>query len=123
MIVCGDHGMKDSGGHGGATPEETRVPFLAIGANCPSNNSEPTQIDQIDIAATLAMMLGIPLPSSNLGSVSMNLINRLPDDSKLFRLYYNAKNINEHFQKIPEYQLKRQCKHSLINFTLNYFNN
>lgn len=27
-MVCGDHGMRDAGGHGGATPSEVLVPLL-----------------------------------------------------------------------------------------------
>ncbi|KAK0168022.1 hypothetical protein PV327_001863 [Microctonus hyperodae] len=69
FIVCGDHGMKNSGGHGGATPEETLVPFVAFGLNNTSNIRDNfIQIEQVDIATTLAVMLGIPIPSSSIGS-------------------------------------------------------
>ena len=30
MIVCGDHGMADQGGHGGVTPNEVSTPMLFI---------------------------------------------------------------------------------------------
>ena len=30
LVVCGDHGMSDQGGHGGASISETRVPILFI---------------------------------------------------------------------------------------------
>ncbi|KAG8226239.1 hypothetical protein J437_LFUL006341 [Ladona fulva] len=30
LVVCGDHGMKDTGGHGGASLSETRVPLVFI---------------------------------------------------------------------------------------------
>lgn len=38
LVVTGDHGMKNSGGHGGATPEETLVPFIVFGRTCSSGN-------------------------------------------------------------------------------------
>ena len=30
ILVCGDHGMSDHGGHGGASDKETMVPALFI---------------------------------------------------------------------------------------------
>lgn len=34
MIICGDHGMKDTGGHGGSTLSEIMVPFVTSGVSC-----------------------------------------------------------------------------------------
>ncbi|XP_049963220.1 GPI ethanolamine phosphate transferase 2 isoform X1 [Schistocerca serialis cubense] len=34
MVICGDHGMKDSGGHGGASLPEITVPIIAVGQSC-----------------------------------------------------------------------------------------
>lgn len=34
LVVCGDHGMKNSGSHGGATLEEVLVPLVIIGDVC-----------------------------------------------------------------------------------------
>jgi len=30
VMLCGDHGMSDHGGHGGSTPSETGTPLLFI---------------------------------------------------------------------------------------------
>lgn len=30
IVVCGDHGMADQGGHGGVTPNELNVPLVFI---------------------------------------------------------------------------------------------
>ncbi|KAK0084272.1 hypothetical protein PV325_007346 [Microctonus aethiopoides] len=105
FIVCGDHGMKNSGGHGGATPEETLVPLVAFGLNnTPNIRDNFVQIEQVDIATTLAVILGVPIPSSSIGSVSLNMINNLSPSNKLFILYYNAKCIFAHYQKLSDYQ-------------------
>lgn len=40
MVVCGDHGMKDSGGHGGSTAGETVVGFVSIGIPCSPEKCE-----------------------------------------------------------------------------------
>jgi len=34
IIVTGDHGMKDSGGHGGVTHAEVSVPLVSVGRQC-----------------------------------------------------------------------------------------
>lgn len=34
VIVTGDHGMKDSGGHGGITDAEVTVPLVSVGRPC-----------------------------------------------------------------------------------------
>jgi ethanolaminephosphotransferase len=34
LFVTGDHGMRDSGGHGGSSTPETEVPFIVIGTDC-----------------------------------------------------------------------------------------
>ncbi|XP_058796314.1 GPI ethanolamine phosphate transferase 2 isoform X2 [Phymastichus coffea] len=100
FLVCGDHGMKDSGGHGGATSEETLVPLLAFGRPCTNKNED---IAQIDIASTLSVLLGTPIPSSNLGSVILELMSELTWSQKLFALYYNAEQLFLQYQKIPSY--------------------
>lgn len=100
FLVCGDHGMKDSGGHGGATSEETLVPLLAFGRPCTNKNEE---IAQIDIAPTLSVLLGTPIPSSNLGTVILELMSELTWSQKLFALYYNAEQLFLQYKNIPEY--------------------
>lgn len=34
MFVTGDHGMRDSGGHGGNSHHESHVPLIAFGLSC-----------------------------------------------------------------------------------------
>ncbi|XP_048511974.1 GPI ethanolamine phosphate transferase 2-like isoform X6 [Athalia rosae] len=110
FVVCGDHGMSDSGGHGGNTPQEVLVPLVAIGASCPQESDEPFELAQVDIGSTLAVMLGIPIPASNLGSISIDLLRELSSSERLFSLYYNAKQVFKHFQSLPDHQETRAYK-------------
>ncbi|XP_025836618.1 GPI ethanolamine phosphate transferase 2 [Agrilus planipennis] len=64
IVTTGDHGMKDSGGHGGATYNETNVPLIFSGITC-SNHSAT----QIDVSPTLSALLGVEIPHNTLGSV------------------------------------------------------
>ncbi|KAF7413550.1 hypothetical protein HZH68_002039 [Vespula germanica] len=106
FVICGDHGMKDSGGHGGATLQETTVPIIAIGANCSKSYTLPKKIAQLDMAATLSVILGLPIPYSNFGSVALDLLNNLPISRKLFALYYNAKQVHTQFKKLTDYNFQ-----------------
>ncbi|KOC61014.1 GPI ethanolamine phosphate transferase 2 [Habropoda laboriosa] len=104
FIICGDHGMKDSGGHGGSTTSETLVPFIAIGGECLQNPNNFREISQVDIASTLSVILGIPIPFSNIGTVFVDSIYDLPIAKRLFILYYNAKQVLTHFQQLVDYK-------------------
>lgn len=96
--------MKDSGGHGGSTLSETNVPFIAIGGECLQKHSHFTEIEQIDITSTLSIILGVPIPFSNLGTVFLDTLYELPISKKLFVLYYNANQVFKHFQKLTDYE-------------------
>ncbi|KAJ8664807.1 hypothetical protein QAD02_006469 [Eretmocerus hayati] len=104
FLVCGDHGMKDSGGHGGSTPEETLVPLIAFGISCTNLENSEKEIAQIDIAPTLSVLLGTPIPSSNLGSIIPNLMEGLSFTHQLFALHYNAKQLFSHYEILHNFQ-------------------
>ncbi|KAG7210192.1 hypothetical protein KM043_011749 [Ampulex compressa] len=104
FIISGDHGMKNSGGHGGSTIEETTVPFIVMGRSCVNKNNDSTEISQLDIASTLSAILGVPIPFSNLGSLFLNKFYSLPPAQELFLLYYNAKQVLKHFEKLADYE-------------------
>lgn len=66
VIVTADHGHTDSGGHGGVEPEVVTVPLIAAGAGI--NRDGYVQGAQlIDIAPTVAALLGIAAPGHGLG--------------------------------------------------------
>lgn len=66
IVVIADHGHIDRGGHGGLEPEVLDVPFILAGAGV-----EPgvtlTGARLIDVAPTVAALLGIPPPADALG--------------------------------------------------------
>lgn len=65
LLVTSDHGHTDRGGHGGTEPLVTRVPLLLAGAAVRSGTRGRTH--QIDVAPTIAVLLGLPIPASNQG--------------------------------------------------------
>ncbi|ODO06343.1 phosphatidylinositol glycan, class O [Cryptococcus wingfieldii CBS 7118] len=92
LVVLGDHGMDDKGNHGGdselevasalwlyskGAPIATDSSALRLGAvasgwpmyTYPGSSVPIRHVNQIDIVPTISLLLGIPIPFNNLGSV------------------------------------------------------
>lgn len=81
FVLCGDHGMNDAGGHGGATPGESSAGLLFMspkfrkytngGFSAPAKPHGEfkfhTVVEQSDIVPTLSGLLHFPIPRNNLG--------------------------------------------------------
>lgn len=70
LVVTSDHGQTDRGGHGGWEPEVTRTPLVLAGrgiARPRQPGRAPVQVDQRDVAPTLAVLLGTALPAQSEG--------------------------------------------------------
>lgn len=61
LIVTSDHGGVDKA-HGGNSPEEMRVPWLAVGPGVPAGLMLTDDIVMYDTAATALYALDIPIP-------------------------------------------------------------
>lgn len=76
LAVMGDHGMSSDGNHGGATDDETGA-ALFLFSNKPlvetdnegNANVWSSEVPQVDLVPTLALLSGLPIPFGNLGSV------------------------------------------------------
>ncbi len=60
ILVCTDHGHREEGGHGGTSPEETTVFYLASGPSA-TNGTLPSGVNIADIAVTAMAHLGIEI--------------------------------------------------------------
>jgi len=81
LFVMGDHGMTSSGDHGGDSLAEVEAALFVYGKKLSFNDrphggstgrvtntsAEHTAVSQVDLVPTLALLLGIPVPFSNLG--------------------------------------------------------
>lgn len=90
LFVFGDHGMTRTGDHGGDTEDELNALMFAYSPGADFHVDHPPSINvvdddaaaaatamrQIDLVPTLALILGVPIPFSNLGRINYNL---LPD--------------------------------------------
>uniref|UniRef100_A0A0C9PZY4 PIGO_0 protein n=1 Tax=Fopius arisanus TaxID=64838 RepID=A0A0C9PZY4_9HYME len=78
LFVIGDHGMTESGDHGGDSPSEVEAAMFVYSKQ-PLQEFiflEPLRIvNQIDIVPTFSAILGTPIPFSNIGTV---IVDALP---------------------------------------------
>ncbi len=65
LLVISDHGQIDAGGHGGTEPITMLEPFVMLGAGVVPG--QYADIEMVDIAPTLAALLGTSIPASNQG--------------------------------------------------------
>lgn len=72
---------------------------------------------QIDIAPTLSVLLGLPIPSSSIGTLIPELLEGLSHDEQLVALYYNTHRL---YRKLERYKTReygtvepRLAQHSL----------
>ena len=100
LILLGDHGMDHTGNHGGDSILETSSALWIYSKGAPLSDSsiplpadilptttfpgEPVPhrlVQQIDLVPTLSLILGLPIPFNNLGSVIPEVFHR-GDDGK-----------------------------------------
>eukprot|EP00257_Ricinus_communis_P022146 XP_015581796.1 GPI ethanolamine phosphate transferase 2 isoform X2 [Ricinus communis] len=93
LVVVSDHGMTESGNHGGSSYEETDSLALFVGLqNSVSDYASATHnsVHQVDIAPTLALLFGVPIPKNNVGVLISGTFDALTDDQKLRALELNS---------------------------------
>lgn len=82
LLVIGDHGMTITGDHGGDSSDEVNSMLFAYSKQFEFvSNTGSESMDQIDLTPTLATMLGIPIPYSNLGTINFDIV---PDVLQLY---------------------------------------
>lgn len=103
LVVMGDHGMTDTGDHGGESQKETDAAIFIYSPSPlfqqPQAQLEPDVVPQTDLVPTLALLLGIPIPYSSVGQVLLPLFpphgkSAVGALSQQEALWINAKQVN-----------------------------
>jgi phosphatidylinositol glycan class N len=127
FVFTADHGMSDWGSHGDGHQDNTRTPLIAWGAGVAAPNKstagiapghedgfssdwnldpvERHDVDQADVAALMAYLVGLEFPTNNVGVIPLSYIDADPK-SKAQALLVNAKEILE------IYHVKEELKKS-----------
>ncbi|XP_042507866.1 GPI ethanolamine phosphate transferase 2 isoform X2 [Macadamia integrifolia] len=93
LLVVSDHGMTENGNHGGSSYEETDSLALFIGLRSKIlTYASATQnaASQVDMASTLALLFGVPIPKNNVGVLMPEVFGSLTDDQWIRALELNS---------------------------------
>lgn len=125
-IMSSDHGMTNWGSHGAGHPHETLTPLVAWGAGVRKpvylskneedfkdrlstdwslDNIKRSDVEQADVAALMASLIGIPYPLNSVGSLPVDYLDA-NDDEKAEHMFANA------LQILAQYQMKMEEKKS-----------
>lgn len=77
LVVTADHGHLDEGGHGGDEPEVTAIPWVMAGRGV--REAVAGRGRQIDVAATVAALTGLPIPGASEGRVVDAVLDLEPE--------------------------------------------
>lgn len=72
LVVLSDHGQIDQGGHGGQDAITLVEPFVLVGAGV--KPGQYADIQMVDVAPTLAALLGASIPASSQGHVRTEML-------------------------------------------------
>uniref|UniRef100_A0A6Q2YL63 GPI ethanolamine phosphate transferase 2 C-terminal domain-containing protein n=1 Tax=Esox lucius TaxID=8010 RepID=A0A6Q2YL63_ESOLU len=69
LVLCGDHGMSETGSHGGSSEHEVNTPLVLISPafKRKAGMEKPSTVEQVDLAPTLALGLGLPISQNSVG--------------------------------------------------------
>ncbi|XP_016662994.1 GPI ethanolamine phosphate transferase 2 isoform X2 [Acyrthosiphon pisum] len=90
LIVCGDHGMRDNGGHGGSSTGEVVVPLFVYFKNKKCGGYIKEEIMQTDFVPSISVIMGLPIPSSSTGKLINKILQNLNINEILFAYHYNS---------------------------------
>ncbi|XP_072269638.1 GPI ethanolamine phosphate transferase 3 isoform X2 [Pyxicephalus adspersus] len=106
LVVAGDHGMTDTGDHGGDSEKEvTAALFLYSKAPLFSKQllEEPEAIPQVNLVPSLSLLLDVPIPYSNLGAVISDLFWWSEDENDISSLLTKTRAYQINAQQVSRY--------------------
>lgn len=108
LVLCGDHGMSKAGGHGASSIEEVNTALVLISSafeRKPGDIRPPKHVQQTDLAATLSVGLGLPIPKSSIGSLLFPVVEGKPMREQLRFLHLNTVQLSKLLQEnVPSYK-------------------
>ncbi|ETO13493.1 hypothetical protein RFI_23876 [Reticulomyxa filosa] len=100
LMVFGDHGMTDSGDHGGASDNEVNAGLFVYTTRAltdPLDQRQVQTVPQINLVSTLSLLLGLPIPFSNIGSIIWELFFTAEENLNwMHGLLINALQVNRY---------------------------
>lgn len=107
LVLCGDHGMSEMGSHGGSSDPEVNTALLLVSPAFRRKGSmeQPLVVEQVDLAPTLALGLGLPVSQNSVGRVLPQVLEELPLRDQLRLLHLNGHQLSSLLRDtLPQYQ-------------------
>ncbi|XP_025026994.1 GPI ethanolamine phosphate transferase 2 [Python bivittatus] len=108
LVVCGDHGMSETGSHGGSSEGEIRTPLLLVSSafqRTVGPPGRPELIQQTDIAVTLALGLGLSISRNSVGKLLFPVIQWKTLREQLRFLHWNCMQLSKLLQEnVPAFE-------------------
>ncbi|XP_029368607.1 GPI ethanolamine phosphate transferase 2 isoform X3 [Echeneis naucrates] len=108
LVLCGDHGMSETGSHGGSSEPEVNTPLVLISPafkRKDSNIRNPEVVEQVDLTPTLALGLGLPISQNSVGHVIPGVLEEISLRDQLRFLHLNGHQLSCLLKdSIPNYE-------------------
>nr|XP_057919264.1 GPI ethanolamine phosphate transferase 2 [Doryrhamphus excisus]XP_057919265.1 GPI ethanolamine phosphate transferase 2 [Doryrhamphus excisus]XP_057919266.1 GPI ethanolamine phosphate transferase 2 [Doryrhamphus excisus]XP_057919267.1 GPI ethanolamine phosphate transferase 2 [Doryrhamphus excisus] len=107
LVLCGDHGMSESGSHGGSSELEVNTALVLISPAFKRKvgMEKPTEVEQVDLTPTLALSLGLPVSQNNVGRVIPGVLEESSLRDQLRFLHLNGHQLKCLLKdSIPDYE-------------------
>lgn len=128
LLVIGDHGMSGTGDHGGDTEDEVNALLFAYSKSYGFlDDSRNATMDQIDLVPSLAAILGIAIPFSNLGSTNFDIVPDVPtanlsaSHTRMLHTWCNAKQMRHFFSNYSAENPDTFTNEMLDDFYLKFY--
>ncbi|XP_067104233.1 GPI ethanolamine phosphate transferase 2 isoform X2 [Osmerus mordax] len=107
LVLCADHGMSDTGSHGGSSEPEVNTPLVLISPafRRKVGMEKPSVVEQVDLPSSLALGLGLAVPQNSVGHLLLPLLEELPLRQQLRYLQLNTHQLSTLLRdSITDYQ-------------------
>ncbi len=84
VFITSDHGQIDRGGHGGHEEVVLTEPFILVGAGV--NPGQYPDTEMVDIAPTLATLLGANIPATSQGHILFDMLTFSPEQKTIVEI-------------------------------------
>ncbi|KAF5899063.1 GPI ethanolamine phosphate transferase 2-like, partial [Clarias magur] len=100
LVLCGDHGMSETGSHGGSSEPEVNTPLVLISPAFPTKEGmgEPAVVEQVDLTPTLALALALPISQNSVGRMIPAVFEKAPLREQLRYLHLNGHQLSNLLQ-------------------------
>ncbi|XP_071396637.1 GPI ethanolamine phosphate transferase 2 isoform X5 [Centroberyx affinis] len=107
LVLCGDHGMSETGSHGGSSEPEVNTPLVLISPAFKRKVGleKPAVVEQVDLTPTLALGLGLPISQNSVGRVIAGVLEEASLRDQLRFLHVNGHQLSCLLKdSTPEYE-------------------